>query len=240
MVHEAAEVGSIGRGAGAGPEGTLTRIERPARVSDTAYGRIRSAIILGQMAPGERVTEAGLSQQLGVSKTPVREALLRLHEVGLVKLHGARGGAVVASPEELLGEALELREVLEGVAAELGATRATVNDIDEIRAVADRGMDAARSHDQLGFAAWDGEFHLTVARCSRNGRLEKLICDTLDLISAARRRDVGDGEGLVGCAQGHLAIVEAFTARDPEKAGAEMRRHVRKSRIKDVTTPEVA
>jgi DNA-binding GntR family transcriptional regulator len=192
------------------------------------------------MAPGERVTEAGLSDQLGVSKTPVREALLRLHEVGLVKLHGARGGAVVASPAELLGEALELREVLEGVAAELAAMRATGDDIDEIRTVADRGMAAARSHDGEGFAMWDGEFHLSIARCSRNGRLEKLICDTLDLISAARRRDEGPGEGLVGCAQGHLAIVKAFEERNPETAGAEMRRHVRKSRIDDVATPEVS
>jgi DNA-binding GntR family transcriptional regulator len=240
MVHEAAEVGSIGSGVRAGPEGTLARIERPARVSDTAYGRIRSAIIQGQIAPGERVTEAGLSHQLGVSKTPVREALLRLHEVGLVKLHGARGGAVVASPAELLGEALELREVLEGVAAELGAIRATADDIDELRTVADQGVAAARSHDAQGFAIWDGEFHLSVARCSRNGRLEKLICDTLDLISAARRRDEGPGEGLVGCAQGHVAIVQAFEERDPEMAGVEMRRHVRKSRINDVTTPEVS
>lgn len=239
MANEPAEADGTRSGAGGDPDGTLQRIERPARVSDTAYGRIRSAIIQGHLAPGERVTEVGLSDQLGVSKTPVREALLRLHEVGLVRLHGARGGAVVASTDELLGEALELREVFEGVAAELGATRATVGDLDEIRAAADRGMDAAERKDAQHFAVSDGEFHLAVARCSRNGRLEKLICDTLDLISAARGPDETPGEGLIACAQGHLAIVAAFEQRDAERAGAEMRRHVRKSRVRDIMTPEV-
>jgi DNA-binding GntR family transcriptional regulator len=216
--------------------GPLQRIERAERVADTAYRRIRTAIVQGQLRPGARVTEAQLSHQLGVSKTPIREALMRLHEVGLVDLQKTRG-AVVVSYGDLVDEAQELREVFEGAATALSATRATEADLAELRRIADRATDAADRGDGVEFASWDAMFHLKIAECSRNARLDKLIRDTLDVLSAARGGQPA-ADGLVACAEGHARIHAALVRRDPEHAAQEMRRHIRRSRLHDGDAPE--
>src|SRR5947209_8653577 len=102
-------------------------LEAPERLADMVYETIRQSIMDKTLAPGARLTESGIAQQLGVSKTPVREALLRLRRIGVIEPDGVRGARVVRRSRSAIREAYEVREALEvfavrSVAAHVGGT----------------------------------------------------------------------------------------------------------------------
>ena len=102
------------------------------------YAAIRDAMVRKELAPGERVTEAGIAKRMDVSKTPVREAMLRLEEVGLIEPDGIRGSRVVQPSPAVFTQAFEVREVLEGYLAEKAATRADGAQAERIAEAAQR------------------------------------------------------------------------------------------------------
>jgi DNA-binding GntR family transcriptional regulator len=97
---------------------------RPETLSERVYEAIREAIVSRRLVPGERVTETAVAAQLSVSKTPVREALLRLEHVGLVITETCRGVSVVRASPSIIREAFEYRLALEVEACRLAAVRA--------------------------------------------------------------------------------------------------------------------
>ena len=107
-----------------GPEAPLFLEVRPDSLTDAVYEAIRRGIIDRRLAPGSPVTEAALAEQLGVSKTPVREALLRLKDIGVIEPNGRRGGRVVQLSEVSVRRAYEVRDALEPYAAGRAAERA--------------------------------------------------------------------------------------------------------------------
>src|SRR3954464_1071179 len=106
------------------PVTQLTLGVRPDSLTDAVYEAIRRGIIDRRLPPGGPVTEAALAAQLGVSKTPVREALLRLKDAGVIEPNGRRGGRVVQRSEAAIRRAYEVREALESYAAGRAAERA--------------------------------------------------------------------------------------------------------------------
>src|SRR2546421_11249040 len=98
-------------------------LEAPERLADMVYEAIRQSIMDKTLAPGSRVTESGIAQQLGVSKTPVREALLRLRRIGVIEPEGVRGARVVSPSRAAIREAYEIREALEVFAVRSIAAR---------------------------------------------------------------------------------------------------------------------
>src|SRR6266566_2744275 len=98
--------------------------EKPESLTQIVYQTLRDAIISKRLPPGERVSEASLARQLRVSKTPVREALLRLQAIGLVEADGGRGGRIVRPSADLIRHTYEVRGSLESLAARLAAAAA--------------------------------------------------------------------------------------------------------------------
>ena len=90
---------------------------RASNLVDLVFEQVRAAILDKSLAPGLRVTEAGLAKHLNVSKTPVREALLRLRQIGLIEDDGRRGGRVIAPSQIAIEHAFEVREALEAFTA---------------------------------------------------------------------------------------------------------------------------
>jgi GntR family transcriptional repressor for pyruvate dehydrogenase complex len=128
----------------------LGPIGRPTSVADEVYRSIRAAIVHQHLRPAQRVTEAGLAKGFNVSKTPVREALLRLHEVGLVSLSAAGQGAhVVGEADDAVQKACEVRAVLERGAAALAAERRSEADLEVLNAAAEATVTCARAGDAL-------------------------------------------------------------------------------------------
>lgn len=200
---------------------------RPESLSDVVYETIRDAIINRAIPPGARVTETGLASQLNVSKTPVREALLKLREIGLIEPHGARGGRVVLPSPIAIRNAYEARLALETFAAQTAARRAGAADKDRIEAIARTCLEHAEAGDLDGFKAYDAEFHEAIVLSTGNPRLVSIVADTVALVTALRRRDVPRAQISVECARAHVGIAAAISAGDDDKASAKMAEHLR-------------
>ena len=218
----------------------LEPIGRPRSIADEVYRSIRAAIVRQQLKPGERVTETALADTFNVSKTPVREALLRLHEVGLVSLslpgHSAR---IVSETPDAVQNALEVRGILERATAALAAARRSAEDVKAMTSAAEASVAYSERGDADGFAAEDAKFHLSVAQAAQNDQLAKLVCDNLDLAAALRNRAEALNGASVDCALAHLWVVEAIIDQQPEEAARRMEEHVRKAGSVTAVGPEI-
>ncbi len=211
-------------------EMSLQPLERSETLTERVYAVIRAAIVDRSLAPGSPVREPVVARQLGVSRTPVREALMKLHEVGLVTFE-PNGRAVVVTPsEQTLREAYELREALEGMAAALAAERLEAGALAELRRHAQAGLDAALAGDDASFRTGDAEFHRCVSDVAANERLASYLANARDLTSAMRLIDSPAPGFSVECGRAHVAIAEAIAAGDAARAEAAMRAHIREVR----------
>ncbi|MFO1284444.1 MAG: GntR family transcriptional regulator [Burkholderiales bacterium] len=199
----------------------------PDGLAAQAYETLRASLVAGDLAPGEPLQEIRLARRLGMSRTPVREALRVLARDGFVEANAARGYAVPRGSVEDLRELFELRESLEGLAARCAAMRATDAEIAALEAVC-REYDRAK-----GIDAWTRigtEFHRRIVAAARNRRMAR----TLDALNAqiviARRSVLSGGETRHDAAmRAHRAIQGAIVARSPDAAESAARDHVRAS-----------
>jgi DNA-binding GntR family transcriptional regulator len=200
---------------------------RPEKLADVVYEAIRQSIMDKTIAPGARLTESGIAEQLGVSKTPVREALLRLRRIGVIEPDGVRGGRVVRPSLSAIREAYEVREALEVFAVRTVAERVSGSDLERISETAARSLERASAGDQAGFREWDFRFHRAIAEAAANPHLAGLIEDVFTLIGTLRQRDFPDTGFSVDCAQAHVRIADAIARRDVLEAETAAREHIR-------------
>ena len=199
---------------------------RPETLSERVYEAIRDAIVSRRLTPGERVTETALAGQLSVSKTPVREALLRLEHVGLVKTEPGRGVSVVQASPSIIREAFEYRLALEVEACRLAAARAETGAVGAIEELAHASLAAAERADKRAFHIYDRKLHLEIARACGNSQLAQSVRDVLDLTSALRSRDALDTQSSVSCAICHIEIAAAIRQNDQDVAATLIRGHL--------------
>jgi GntR family transcriptional regulator, rspAB operon transcriptional repressor len=200
--------------------------EKPESLTQIVYQTLRGAIISKRLPPGERVSEASLARQLRVSKTPVREALLRLQAIGLVEADGGRGGRIVRPSAELIRNTYDVRGALESLCARLAARRATPAQRSQLAELADASLATAQDQDVEGFRAHDEAFHDVLATASANPYLARLIDNAYTLTGAARQRDVPSAGDCLDCATGHVQIAKAVARGDDDAAAAAAAAHV--------------
>src|SRR3954470_5961595 len=191
--------------------GTMDRLVADPKLSTVAYGAVLDMILRGAIAPGELVTERQIAARLGMSRTPVREAVRRLEGEGT--LERQRGGALVVRPhsmEEFL-HALAVRRLLEGEAARLAAGKMAP----ELLAAARERIARLRA-EGLGESARqdDRDFHASIAAASGNPVLAMAISDLRKRTSMFRLGRLP--ERLDQVCDEHLAIVEALAGGDGE------------------------
>lgn len=196
--------------------------------SSVAVARVlREAILNGEFAPGSSLGESALGQLLGISRTPIREALLRLHAEGLVEMPANRPARVQSFDADDLWELHSLRAVLEGHAAALAATRLTPADLEELSASCQRFARLARENGELlQLADENFLFHGIITRAAGSSRLEVLVAQVsaVPLIyrsymkySASHRQ--------TACSQ-HIDILAALAAHDAGDAERAMKTHI--------------
>lgn len=199
--------------------------------AEAAYRHIRTAIVTGALPPGAEIKETRLAAEIGVSRTPVREALNRLGSEGLVALERYRRARVAAPTAGETAEIFRLRALLEGHGAGRAATRITTDQIAALEALEDE-MEAhfaeAGWHRHLPlFDRLNNEFHATIAAVADSPRLERILASTLELpasifnsyseaLEARTRRTHRQ----------HREIIDALRARDPVSAELAMRVHL--------------
>jgi DNA-binding GntR family transcriptional regulator len=196
-------------------------------LTQQVHDAIRDAIVSKALPPGMRLSEAALADKFGVSKTPVREALLRLAAIGLVE--GESSGTRVVTPSrDRIRHAYEVRGGHEFTAARLAAARATRREVAELTRVAEQSVMRAEAGDAPGFREFDARFHRGVARAASNPLLTQLVENSFSLTWALRRRDVPVTGDSVDCAHQHVSIACAIRDREAQQASTEMLAHIEK------------
>ena len=203
---------------------------KPEPLAEIVFGVVRDAIVKKDLPPGSRISEARLAAQLKVSKTPVREAILRLEGIGLIITDGNRGSRVVTPSAENIQHAFEVRMALEAFAAQRAAEPDAPTDHKLLRDLAEQSLRCAEAGDGAGFRELDRQFHASVATATDNELLIRLANNAYTLVWALRQRDTPSIGYQVGCAQQHLRIVDAIDAHNTTGAAAEMTTHIDKSR----------
>lgn len=202
----------------------MVEFQRPHSVREAAYSRLRESILGGLLTPGERISEPGLAEQLGISRTPVREALQRLAQEGLVELSPGRGARVrVLTPEEVL-EVYEVRALLESEAARLAATNATKAELkgleQYLKTLSSLPKESYTQQMQVDF-----DFHTALVKASHNRLLARIYQDLRATLALVRSNMQTRSQHPVTRKQ-HQAILQALQARDPKAAARAVREHV--------------
>lgn len=207
-------------------DGAVLTTLRTESLTERVFDAIRSAIVTKSFPPGTRLTEAALATQLDVSKTPVREAMLRLRAIGLIEDDGRRGGRVIRPSPARLRETYDLREALEVFAARAAADQATSVQRRTILEAAARSLEGADANDLNEFSRWDSVFHARITAVAANQRVTELLDGAFSLIVALRTRDTPDQDVSIECGHAHVAIATAIEADDAEGAERHMRQHI--------------
>ncbi|MEU9019538.1 GntR family transcriptional regulator [Actinomadura sp. NPDC048394] len=199
-----------------------------ARATDAAYDAVRRMILSGEAAAGSRLGEAELAETLGLSRTPVREALQRLGADGLVEVLPHRGARVVQWTRRDLEEIFELRSLLEPYAAARAARTAPGEDVlAGLLGQCDAMEAAVAAGDFTRVAQLNSLFHAAVIDASRNRRLPAMLTSVMHaplIVGTFRRYDAG---AMARSMNHHRELVAALAARDPDWAESVMRAHIR-------------
>jgi DNA-binding GntR family transcriptional regulator len=191
------------------------------RVKDVILQRIVS----GHYAPGSRLVETRIAQELGVSQAPVREALRDLEQLGCIVHEPFRGCSVRAFSAEELLEAFPVRAALEALAARLAAERISEPELLRLAELLETMRDAARRDDAHGQSQANASFHATIVSAARNATLERQW-QLLEPFSRTFLTVSQPGLDLLALSERHIPILDALRARDGDAAAAAMHQHL--------------
>jgi DNA-binding GntR family transcriptional regulator len=202
---------------------TRTRAERPSSLRDYAYRELRDAIVSGELAPGERLRDPELEEWLGVSRTPIREAIARLETAGLVQTRRAKQTVVAPLDLRSVLAAQRIAAALHELAVRDAVPQLTEADLDAMRDANAQFAHALRDDDVGAAILADDEFHDVAVRASANPLLPGLLEQVTPLLrrlerarfgSLAGRGSVADHDRIIRlCAEG-LADEAAAAARE--------------------------
>jgi DNA-binding GntR family transcriptional regulator len=198
-------------------------------LADQAYRSLREDIIEGRLEPGERITERRLAERLGVSPTPVREALGRLEHEHLIERSGTRRIQVAKPSHKRLFELTLIEAALRGVAARLAAENATTSEIAALQRLHERFTDVSLAPERA--LALTRELHASIDRASHNETLISMIATATAFdwdFRVTTVRDIfgPDRQRVMDRHREHGAIIEAIADRDGERAERLMREHI--------------
>lgn len=200
-----------------------------ARSEQKAYEAIKGAISSGLYQGGRHLRAADLATRLGISRTPVREALRRLHAEGLVEFFANRGAFVTNSSESDADEVFDLRVVLEGHAAELAARRLSPEQIQRLAQWTDEMEHCASGaqRDPGALTRANDAFHGEIISAAANRRLAAMIAGVVEMSWIARTFSIYSPADLAASIAHHREMIKAFAAGDEVWAAAIMRGHIR-------------
>jgi DNA-binding GntR family transcriptional regulator len=207
---------------------TLRRSVRPraATASARIYVELRAELIALQRKPGEALSEAEIAVSHGVSRTPVREAILKLADDGLVDVFPQSGIFVSRIPLAALPEAIIVRKALEETTARLAAERATTSQILALHSIVERQREADVAKDNDAFHQADELFHATIAEVARHPGIWTLIQQVKVHVDRYRRLTLPQEGRMARAIAEHAAILAGIEAHDPAKARTAMEAHL--------------
>jgi len=185
---------------------------------EVVFEALREAIIKGVLKPGERLMEIQLAEELGVSRTPVREAFRKLELEGFVVMVPRKGAYVAGISLKDIAAVFEVRAALEGLAAGLAAERITEEELEELERILVQMAEIIEKGDLSGFVESDTRFHDVLYQTSRNQRLIQILSTLRDEIQRFRSVSLAYPGRMKEALEEHRKIVEAIAARDEDLA----------------------
>ena len=202
-------------------------VNRDASIADQVYEVLNRAIESGQFAPGARVNEGEIARDLGISKTPLRLALHQLRRDGVVRIEPRKGIYLAVPTLTEIIELIEVREVLEGLAARRAALQADRSFVGEMEACLKPFSEENLGRKRLKYAAADHRFHSLMVKASGSAELMKALQVTNIRLHQHRLDNQAVGHDLRPIHRQHLALLRALKAGDAERSEALARDHVR-------------
>jgi DNA-binding GntR family transcriptional regulator len=203
----------------------LLQPERP-RLSEWAYDEIRRYIVDGALPPGTRLVENKLTSSLGISRTPLREALHRLEQDGLIERNPGGGLSVTGLTLEELNEVMGIRAVLEGHCARLAAERISDAALADLFAAHEEAADAIRQGDLEALVIANTEFHDGINAAAHSPRCMTMINEMRESVLRYRTEALNEEATRKQSFDQHLEILMALKARDTELIEKLMRAHI--------------
>ncbi len=194
---------------------------------DVVFYTLRRAILKGELEPGERLMEVALANKMGVSRTPIREAIRKLELEGLVVMIPRRGAEVAKITEKDLSDVLEVRECLEDLAIRLACERITDEEIAHLKETAKLFAASLNGPDLSQSASYDADFHDIIFGATHNARLIQILNNLREQMYRYRLEYIKDKKFHAQLISEHDEIVQALEACDPERSVEIMGRHIR-------------
>lgn len=200
---------------------------RQATMGHRVFRAIKQAIVRGQLAPGHPVSEAELARQLGVSRQPVREAFIKLSEMGLVEIRPQRGTFVQLISRREVENARFIREAIEVAVARRAAEVATPEGVASLQRLLDEQERSGDHPDQSRFLALDDEMHRAIAVLADCEHAWRMVEDLKVQMDRVRYLSISNATPVETIIAQHRGIVAAIAANDPDAAEAAIHVHLR-------------
>lgn len=193
---------------------------------DVVFNTLRQAILKGELEPGERLMEIQLADRLGVSRTPIREAIRKLELEGLVLMIPRKGAEVAKISEKNLRDVLEVRRSLEELAIELACQRMAEEDLEELEKAQESFRLAVEAGDSMTIAETDEHYHDIIYNGTGNARLVQILNNLREQMYRYRLEYIKDAEKRQILLIEHSRILKSIKARHVAEAKIAIREHI--------------
>ncbi len=202
------------------------RLEGYQPLRDMVFDVLMNAIMQGQLSPGERLLEVQLADEMGVSRTPVREAIRRLELEGFVVMVPRKGAYVAGLSVDDVESVYEIRTALETLAVRLAAQRMEADDYRQLDELALKMQATWQERNVDQWVALDAHFHELLYKFSRNERLVQMMSNIMEQLSRYRIISLANVEVRQNSLAEHQNLIEALKRRDSEMAAAAAALHI--------------
>ena len=193
---------------------------------DVVFNTLRQAILKGELAPGERLMEIQLAEKLGVSRTPIREAIRKLELEGLVLMIPRKGAEVAKISEKSLKDVLEVRRSLEELAIELACQRMTDTDLQELERKQKKFCEAISRGSAMDIAESDESYHDVIYNCTRNTRLVQILNNLREQMYRYRFEYIKDESTHEQLIAEHRILLDCIQNKDKETEAKNAKLHI--------------
>lgn len=193
---------------------------------DVVFNTLRQAILTGELKPGERLMEIHLANKLGVSRTPIREAIRKLELEGLVTMIPRRGAEVAQITEKSMNDVLEIRRAMDALCVELACDRISEEELEKLKNACDYFEKAVRSKDAKKIAQADVELHDIIVQATGNQRLIQLVNNLSEQMYRYRYEYIKDASQHERLIEEHRVIYESIVKKDKQTASQAARMHI--------------
>ena len=193
---------------------------------DVVFNTLRQAILTGELKPGERLMEIHLAERLGVSRTPIREAIRKLELEGLVTMIPRRGAEVAQITEKSMSDVLEVRRALDALCVELACDRITEEELARLEQACSDFEAAVKTRDNKVIAQADVKLHDIIVQATGNSRLIQLVNNLSEQMYRYRFEYIKDSSRHENLVEEHRMIYESVLHRDKQKAAEASKIHI--------------